>query len=150
MKSRDTNANDLAQRIGVRASTIYSLIQRDSNRIDINLIVKIARALGVDTDELLNGSVDTEFCIDESGKIYFVQVRPLINVSGKSVFDISATHLPAPIAVGKYSVGGVNIGKIKVIDGFYKLATGELKITPEDIVVAHRTENQWSQSVFSD
>ncbi len=60
MKSRDTNANDLAQRIGVRASTIYSLIQRDSNRIDINLIVKIARALGVDTDELLNGSVDTE------------------------------------------------------------------------------------------
>lgn len=96
-------------------------------------------------DKIYNGSVDTEFCIDEYGKIYFVQVRPLINVSGKSVFDISATHLPAPIAVGKYSVGGVNIGKIKVIDGFYKLATGELKITPEDIVVAHRTENQWSQ-----
>lgn len=60
MQSRNTNANELAQKIGVRASTIYSLIRRDSNRIDINLIVKIAHALGIATDELLNGSVDVE------------------------------------------------------------------------------------------
>lgn len=61
MKSRNTNANELAQKIGVRASTIYSLIQRDSNRMDINLIIKIAHALGVTADELLS-----EDLVDES------------------------------------------------------------------------------------
>ena len=63
MKSRNTNANELAQKIGVRASTIYSLIQRDSNRMDINLIIKIAHALGVTADELLS-----EDLVDESPK----------------------------------------------------------------------------------
>lgn len=61
MKSRNTNANELAQKIGVRASTIYSLIQRDSNRMDINLIIKIAHALGVTADELLSDDL-----VDES------------------------------------------------------------------------------------
>ena len=63
MKSRNTNANELAQKIGVRASTIYSLIQRDSNRMDINLIIKITHALGVTADELLS-----EDLVDESPK----------------------------------------------------------------------------------
>lgn len=47
------NTNELAQRIGVTPSTIYSIIQRDSNRIDIDLIIKISRALGITADDLL-------------------------------------------------------------------------------------------------
>ncbi len=65
MKARDTNANELASKIGVRPSTIYSLIQRDSNRMDINLIIKLAHALGVTADELLSD----DFHIDGIGTL---------------------------------------------------------------------------------
>ena len=57
MKERHINANELANRIGVRPSTIYSIIKRDSSRVDIDLIIKIAHALGMTADELLSGEV---------------------------------------------------------------------------------------------
>ena len=47
MKEQDTNANELASKAGVPPTTIYSLIRRDSNRVDIDSLIKIARALGV-------------------------------------------------------------------------------------------------------
>lgn len=50
MKQQNTNANELAQRAGVPATTVYSLIKRDSNRVDIDSLIKIARALGVTAD----------------------------------------------------------------------------------------------------
>ena len=54
MKAKDINANELAKKIGVTPSTIYSMIKRDSNRVDIDLIIKIAHALGMTADELLS------------------------------------------------------------------------------------------------
>lgn len=53
MKENGTNANDLALRAGIPASTIYSLIRRDSNRVDIDSLIKIAKALNVTADYLL-------------------------------------------------------------------------------------------------
>ena len=47
MKAKGINANELAKKIGVTPSTIYSMIKRDSNRVDIDLIIKIAHALGI-------------------------------------------------------------------------------------------------------
>lgn len=55
MKAKDINANELAKKIGVTPSTIYSMIKRDSSRVDIDLIIKIAHALGMTADELLSG-----------------------------------------------------------------------------------------------
>lgn len=54
MKAKDINANELAKKIGVTPSTIYSMIKRNSNRVDIDLIIKIAHALGMTADELLS------------------------------------------------------------------------------------------------
>lgn len=48
MKERHTNANELAQRIGVAPTTIYSMIKRDSKKADIDVLLSIARALDVD------------------------------------------------------------------------------------------------------
>ena len=56
MKEQDTNANELASKAGVPPTTIYSLIRRDSNRVDIDSLIKIARALGVTAEY---------FCIEE-------------------------------------------------------------------------------------
>lgn len=55
MAKRGTNAKELANKIGVTPSTIYSLIQRGSSRIDVNLLIKIANALGTTADELIAG-----------------------------------------------------------------------------------------------
>lgn len=57
MKERNTNPNDLAAKINVSPSTIYSIMQRDSTRIDIDLILKIAHALDVTADELLSDEI---------------------------------------------------------------------------------------------
>ncbi len=58
MKESGTNANELASRAGVTASTIYSMIQRDSNRVDIDLVIKLSHAMGVTADELLKDELD--------------------------------------------------------------------------------------------
>lgn len=47
MKEQNTNANELAAKAGVPAQTIYSLIRRDASKVDIDTLIKIARALGV-------------------------------------------------------------------------------------------------------
>lgn len=57
LDERNMNANELAMEIGVAPSTIYSIMQRDSNRIDIDLIVKISHALGVTADDLLKDEI---------------------------------------------------------------------------------------------
>lgn len=54
MKEQDTNANELASKAGVPPTTIYSLIRRDSNRVDIDSLIKIVRALGVTAEYFCN------------------------------------------------------------------------------------------------
>lgn len=57
MGKEGINANELAIRMGVTPSTIYSMLKRDSSRIDIDLLIKIAKALNVTTDELLGADL---------------------------------------------------------------------------------------------
>lgn len=59
MKKHNTNANELAYKAGIPASTIYSLIRRDSNRIDIDSLIKIAKTLNVTADYLLDTGFET-------------------------------------------------------------------------------------------
>lgn len=56
MKIRGTNANELAKKVDVSAQTIYSMIKRDSKKADIEVLIRIARELGVSTEY---------FCDDE-------------------------------------------------------------------------------------
>ena len=55
LEEKGINANELSMKIGVTPSTIYSMIKRDSNRVDIDLIIKIAHALNMTADELISG-----------------------------------------------------------------------------------------------
>ncbi|MBP3567964.1 MAG: helix-turn-helix transcriptional regulator [Lachnospiraceae bacterium] len=56
MKERNTNANELALKANVPAQTIYSLIRRDATKVDIDSLIRIARALDVTAEY---------FCSDE-------------------------------------------------------------------------------------
>lgn len=60
MKEQNTNANELAQKSGVPAQTIYSLIRRDASKVDIDSLIKIARATGVTAEY---------FCSDEISNV---------------------------------------------------------------------------------
>ena len=55
MEKKKMNTNELAIKIGVPPTTLYSMIKRDSSRVDIDLIIKIAHALDMTADELLSG-----------------------------------------------------------------------------------------------
>ena len=55
MAEKNMNTNELAIKIGVPPTTLYSMIKRDSSRVEIDLIIKIAHALDMTADELLVG-----------------------------------------------------------------------------------------------
>lgn len=48
IKERHTNVSELAQKVGVAPTTIYSMIKRDSKKADIDVLLKIAQTLDVD------------------------------------------------------------------------------------------------------
>lgn len=64
MHTKDINANELAKMVDVTPSTIYSILQRDSKSMNLDLVMKIAHALGVSTDELLGRSGSTRYLSD--------------------------------------------------------------------------------------
>lgn len=94
------------------------------------------------------GDIDTEFAIDKTGLIYILQIRPLFASSKKTITDVSPDvdlDKVKIIATGAHSVLGVSNGKIKIVDHFSDLVSRRIKINADDIVVATRTENEWTQ-----
>jgi len=47
IKERKTNVNKLAERAGVAPTTLYSIIDRDNTKADIDVLIKIAGILDV-------------------------------------------------------------------------------------------------------
>ena len=47
---RGTNVNELANKIGIAPTTIYSMINRDSKKADIEVLIKISNELGVEPE----------------------------------------------------------------------------------------------------
>ena len=76
MKERGTNANELANKVGVAPTTIYSMIKRDSKKADIEVLIKISRELGVEPEYFCDDSVpiksptyeDTKILLARNGK----------------------------------------------------------------------------------
>ena len=50
LDANETNANELAKKIGVSPQTIYSIIKRDSKKADIEVLLKIADVFGVSAE----------------------------------------------------------------------------------------------------
>lgn len=78
IKERNTNVNELAQKIGVAPTTIYSMIRRDSKKADIEVLFKISKELGVDAEYFC----DSENLIDKYEPSY-EDVESLIARNGK-------------------------------------------------------------------
>lgn len=78
IKERNTNVNELAQKVGVAPTTIYSMIRRDSKKADIEVLFKISKELGVDAEYFC----DSENDIDKYEPSY-EDVESLIARNGK-------------------------------------------------------------------
>ena len=50
IKTRNTNVNELSIKIGISPQTIYSIIKRDNMKVDLDVLFKISKALGVNVD----------------------------------------------------------------------------------------------------
>lgn len=48
LEENNSNPNDIAERIGVSSSTIYSIIRRDSSNASVDLLLRICKELDVD------------------------------------------------------------------------------------------------------
>lgn len=57
MRERGTNANELANKVGVAPTTIYSMIKRDSKKADIEVLIKISRELDVEPEYFCDDSI---------------------------------------------------------------------------------------------
>lgn len=69
MKERGTNANELAQKIGVAPTTIYSMIKRDSKKADIEVLIRLSKELGVDPEYFCDDSIPLKDPTYEDAKI---------------------------------------------------------------------------------
>lgn len=58
LSERGMTVTELARRVDVAPTTIYSIIQRNNKKVDIDVLIKIARTLGVNTEYF--GDVDNE------------------------------------------------------------------------------------------
>lgn len=62
LEERGMTVTELARRVDVAPTTIYSIIQRNNKKVDIDVLIKIARTLGVNTEyfgDVDNQSTDT-------------------------------------------------------------------------------------------
>lgn len=50
LKEKNLSAIELARKINVAPSTIYSIIQRDNKKIDVQVLFDMAHVLGVDAE----------------------------------------------------------------------------------------------------
>lgn len=115
------------------------LVLKNEMVLEIAKQVKIIRAY-------YNHEVDTEFAIDEKGTLYFVQARPLVDVTAN---EISVVHPEKAkdhtvIGSGVHSVPGVVHGVLKFIEKWEDLAQKTVKLNPGDIVVTYVSTNNWS------
>lgn len=85
MKEHGTNANELAQKIGVAPTTIYSMIKRDSKKADIEVLIRISKEFGVDAEYFCDDNIplkkleptyeDTKQLIARNGKQFSAEQK---------------------------------------------------------------------------
>ena len=82
LQEHHMNVNELAKKINVAPTTIYSMIKRDSRKADIEVLLKISKELGVTTEYFC----DDEFLTSDSRKEpSYEDLKTLIARNGKEM-----------------------------------------------------------------
>lgn len=59
IEEKNTNVNALANRAKVKPTTLYSIIDRDNTKVDIDVLIAIAKVLGVPVEYFSDNYVPT-------------------------------------------------------------------------------------------
>ncbi len=86
IKIRNRNVNELASKIDISASTIYSIIKRNNTKIDLDILQKIADELGVTFDYFINDSY-RESSFDAIRENTLIQKYRALDERGKETVD---------------------------------------------------------------
>ncbi|MDO4280560.1 MAG: helix-turn-helix transcriptional regulator [Peptococcaceae bacterium] len=57
---RNTNVNRVARKAGISPQTIYGIIKRDNTKVDINILMALAKELDVTLDFFSGGPLNAE------------------------------------------------------------------------------------------
>lgn len=57
---RNTNVNRVAREAGISPQTIYGIIKRDNTKVDINILMALAKKLDVTLDFFSGGPLDAD------------------------------------------------------------------------------------------
>lgn len=68
---KKSNVNEIAKLAGVSPQTLYSMIKRDSMKADIEVLIKVSNALGVDVEFFYNKYIQGE--LSDTPKKFFTQ-----------------------------------------------------------------------------
>lgn len=68
IEDRNTNVSALAKRANVAPTTLYSIIDRNNNKVDIELLINIANILGVSV-EYFSDNYDAYYTDSETARI---------------------------------------------------------------------------------
>ena len=60
LKEKNINVNELARKTGISPSTLYSIIRRDNMKVDLDVLIKIARELNVTVDYFYDKSQSSQ------------------------------------------------------------------------------------------
>lgn len=86
LEEKQSNPNELAERIGVSPSTIYSIIKRDNMKVDITLLAKICKELNVEMEMFYNeyiAETKIDASITDVNKMHLLNNYDFLNKRGK-------------------------------------------------------------------
>ena len=78
---RNTNVNRVAREAGISPQTIYGIIKRDNIKVDINILMALAKELNVTLDFFSGGPLN----VDEVDVETFVSRYRQLDAHGKKV-----------------------------------------------------------------
>ena len=78
---RNTNVNRVAREAGISPQTIYGIIKRDNTKVDINILMALAKELNVTLDFFSGGPLN----VDEVDVETFVSLYRQLDAHGKKV-----------------------------------------------------------------
>ena len=78
---RNTNVNRVAREAGISPKTIYGIIKRDNTKVDINILMALAKELNVTLDFFSGGPLN----VDEVDVETFVSRYRQLDAHGKKV-----------------------------------------------------------------
>ena len=115
---KNTNVNALANRANVKPTTLYSIIDRDNTKVDIDVLIAIAKVLGVPVEYFSDNFVPTDPNIDpELAQIAAeIKNRPGLVRVGRLAKDFSEKDLENLVRYTEFLAAQRGDAKISDVD----------------------------------